>query len=175
MSELTATEALNSFIGWLTCRDEVVKIGASEDCAVWAELIDKFSRANNLSEPRSIWPGNTNIPDSIKLDGTVPCETYVQWFKNGDHPDDGTEVFKSGRFKGELLEGKVVRYFRDPQILSGEVCTVCNCIMHDHGWIDDNEYGSVVCPGDMILKDQNDEYLVISLKDYNIMKLGNQE
>ena len=69
MSELTATEALNSFIGWLTCRDEVVKIGASEDCAVWAELIDKFSRANNLSEPRSIWPENAVSPSSsiIKL------------------------------------------------------------------------------------------------------------
>lgn len=38
----------------------------------------------------------------------------VQWFKNGDHPEDGNQRFVSGEFAGELYEGKVVRYYRNP-------------------------------------------------------------
>ena len=60
----------------------------------------------------------------------------TQWFKNGDHPDDGTERFTSGEFEGELCEGKVVRYYRHPTVCCMTECTQCGCIMHDHGWID---------------------------------------
>ena len=75
------------------------------------------------------------------------------WFKNGDHPEDGTEVFESGEFKGELLEGKVVRYFRHPEVLGANLCNYCGKTMHHHGWIDTVQGGHIVCPGDWIITD----------------------
>ena len=81
-----------------------------------------------------------------------PVEVQAtQWFKNGDHPEEGTEVFKSGEFKGELLEGKVVRYYRHPKIDGYSGCKHCADIMHDHGWIDTLEGGHRVCPGDFVI------------------------
>ena len=101
----------------------------------------------------------------------------IQWFKNGDHPQDdchyiyagqvevrlpwradhgislsgSEEVFDdkpSGRF---LSEGKAVRYFRQPGISGSEACARCGQIMHVHGWIDTPEGGCTVCPGDWII------------------------
>lgn len=75
----------------------------------------------------------------------------TEWFKNGDHPNDGTEVFEEGEFKGELLEGKVVRYYRTPDFDGQEECKHCQKLMHIHGWIDTLEGGHIVCPGDFII------------------------
>ena len=74
-----------------------------------------------------------------------------QWFKNGDHPEDGTERFTEGEFKGELLEGKVVRYFRHPDVKGYVICDQCGRKMFEHGWIDTFEGGHIVCPGDWII------------------------
>jgi hypothetical protein len=78
-----------------------------------------------------------------------------QWFKNGDHPKDGDEVFDSGRYKGQRLEGKVVRYFCAPDVPGALVCPHCGKPMLKHGWIDTPEGGrdgaQVVCPGDWII------------------------
>jgi hypothetical protein len=75
-----------------------------------------------------------------------------QWFKNGDHPDDGctTEVERDG----EVLrgpEGKVVRYFRCPKLASEAPCAKCGQKHHIHGWIETLEGGHIVCPGDWII------------------------
>lgn len=75
----------------------------------------------------------------------------TQWFKNGDHPEDGTETFMSGEFVNELCEGKVVRYYRHPNVPGGSKCKHCSRTMHDHGWIDTLEGGHIVCPGDYII------------------------
>ena len=77
----------------------------------------------------------------------------TQWFKNGDHPKDGTRTFEDGEFKGELLEGKVVRYFRHPTISGKNGCRFCDDIMHNHGWIDTVQGGHIVCPGDWIINE----------------------
>lgn len=74
-----------------------------------------------------------------------------QWFKNGDHPQDGDERFTSGEFKGELFEGKVVRRFRRPDVSGERPCHHCVMIMNMHGWIDTKEGGHIVCPGDWII------------------------
>ncbi len=63
-----------------------------------------------------------------------------QWWRNGDHPDDGPADF----------EGKVVRYFRHPAVPGGTGC-YCGRTFHVHGWIDTAEGGHVVCPGDWII------------------------
>ena len=74
-----------------------------------------------------------------------------RWWQNGDHPDDGQERFESGEFVGELLEGKVVRYFRRPDISADKICRECGRFMEVHGWIDTLEGGHNVCPGDWII------------------------
>lgn len=74
----------------------------------------------------------------------------VQWRKNGDHPEDGTERFTSGEFAGELYEGKVVRYFRRPDI-DGETVCFCGDRFHVHGWLDLEDI--TVCPGDFVITD----------------------
>jgi len=79
----------------------------------------------------------------------------AQWFKNGDHPNDDCEIFIDDETKLPFLgEGKIVRYFRHPDI-SGELICVssmsCGHAMHLHGWIDTPEGGHNVCPGDWII------------------------
>lgn len=75
----------------------------------------------------------------------------TQWFKNGDHPKDGTDTFKGGKYKGEKYEGLVVRYYRTPALDGQNKCKHCGDIMHKHGWIDTLEGGHIVCPGDWII------------------------
>lgn len=75
----------------------------------------------------------------------------TQWFRNGDHPLDGKERFESGEFNGELFEGKVVRYFRHPEVAGTTLCRECGVEMDVHGWIDTKEGGRIVCPGDWII------------------------
>ena len=75
----------------------------------------------------------------------------TQWFKNGDHPLDETRIVTPGDGAPFKSEGKVVRYYRDPQI-SGELkCSICGNKYHDHGWIDTLEGGHIVCPSDWII------------------------
>jgi hypothetical protein len=75
----------------------------------------------------------------------------TQWHKNGDHPKDCTERFIEGEFAGELYEGKIVRYFRNPNVAGATSCKHCGKTMHVHGWIDTLEGGHIVCPGDWII------------------------
>ena len=64
-----------------------------------------------------------------------------QWHRNGDHPEDGPSD----------KEGKIVRYFRRPDIRGDEICSECSRGFHFHGWIDTLEDGHRVCPGDWII------------------------
>lgn len=74
----------------------------------------------------------------------------TQWFKNGDHPNDHCEPYGDVN-KIYWTEGKIVRYYRNPNIDGSIKCTECNKAMHDHGWIDTLEGGHVVCVGDWII------------------------
>lgn len=75
----------------------------------------------------------------------------TRWLKNGDHPLDGDEVFTEGQYKGEKLEGKIVRYFHHPGTSDTRICETCGHAMAVHGWIDTLEGGHIVCPGDWII------------------------
>ena len=90
---------------------------------------------------------------------TVTVEA-TQWFKNGDHPEDNCETFTSPEtgepFQGE---GKVVRYFRHPDIPGERLCKKCKLPMHEHGWIDAAPPGHTVCPGDWIITKAKDTYI----------------
>lgn len=69
----------------------------------------------------------------------------TQWFKNGDHPEDQCDP------AGPESEGKVVRYFRRPDVDDETLCERCGKAMRDHGWIDTLEGGHIVCPSDWII------------------------
>ena len=82
-----------------------------------------------------------------------------QWFKNGDHPKDNREEFTGSDGKPFMGEGKVVRYYRTPDLDGQTACQHCGDIMQNHGWIDplsqprsedQDEFdpGNVICPGD---------------------------
>ena len=77
----------------------------------------------------------------------------TQWFKNGDHPGDlPFRPFEdSGEIPKESREGKIVRYFRQPNLNGYSDCKECGRVMHEHGWIDTKEGGHIVCPGDWII------------------------
>ena len=71
----------------------------------------------------------------------------TQWFKNGDHPHDGKD-----KLDGNLLyEGKVVRYYRHPDVSGETRCEQCKKTMQNHGWIDTLGGGHIVCSGDWII------------------------
>ena len=74
-----------------------------------------------------------------------------RWFKNGDHPGDNTRMVKLVGQPEFASEGKVVRYFRRPDVPGGSGCRHCAARMHDHGWIDTKEGGHIVCPGDWVI------------------------
>lgn len=84
----------------------------------------------------------------------------TQWFKNGDHPLDGKECFppECTPYAGELFEGKVVRYYRHPDVSGTTECRHCINTMHNHGWVDTLEGGHIVCPGDWIITGVKGEY-----------------
>ena len=79
-----------------------------------------------------------------------------QWFKNGDHPED--DIDHKDR------EGKIVRYFRRPDIDGKMGCGECGLTFHQHGWIDTSfkapdATGHRVCPGDWIITGlENERY-----------------
>jgi len=60
--ELTASEALYGFAGWLTTREEAVTASAHHDATIWAELAVTFIKENKLDSPREGWENNLIHP-----------------------------------------------------------------------------------------------------------------
>ncbi len=75
----------------------------------------------------------------------------VQWFKNGDHPDDACVWVPQEHDAPFRSEGKVVRRYLHPDKYNEDACQHCGVRMGDHGWIDTLEAGHNVCPGDWII------------------------
>ena len=78
----------------------------------------------------------------------------TQWHRNGDHPDDASDEmfdYPTGARPQRIREGRIVRYFRRPDVSGESACRECGDVMHAHGWIDTKEGGHTVCPGDWII------------------------
>ncbi|WP_431881844.1 PGDYG domain-containing protein [Micromonospora chalcea] len=92
----------------------------------------------------------------------MPYETWrkkpvdvqaAQWWRNGDHPEDGVGELAPDPAGGEYrrVEGAVVGFFRHPGYPGDETHERCGRTWHEHGWIDTLEGGHRVCPGDWIV------------------------
>ena len=55
LDEMTGSEAIFGFCGWLTTRKEKTVMSASDDAGCIAELIKVFCETNKLTEPRREW------------------------------------------------------------------------------------------------------------------------
>lgn len=66
-SNLTASEAIYGFCGWLTTRAERTAMSARDNAAPIAELIKRFCNKNKLAEPREEWSRNLIHPEVIKI------------------------------------------------------------------------------------------------------------
>ena len=65
----------------------------------------------------------------------------TQWFKNGDHPEDGPGI-----------EGKVVLFFNYSDVADAAAqCSSCSQSLRLHGRIGTLEGHHIVCPGDWII------------------------
>lgn len=93
--------------------------------------------------------------------------TAHRWWRNGDHPDDASEVISTTEEVSELFltEGAIVRRFRHPEIPGTDLCSLCNHTMHEHGWIDRGEEGITVCPGVWIVQAGNEPHIVLTDRD----------
>ena len=101
-----------------------------------------------MDEPKHSTTTDTNIYRK------KPVEVQaVQWFKNGDHPDDkiGEVIVLDGGEVFTRIEGVVVRFFRHPEISGQKKCEHCGIFMDEHGWIETLEGGHIVCPGDYVI------------------------
>jgi hypothetical protein len=92
-----------------------------------------------------------------------------QWFKNGDHPLDYSKehdglrdgvmsVFTPEERKANNWEGDIVRYFRHPDIPGDCKCEICGVTMHNHGYIETQTGGNIVCPGDYVVETHSGWY-----------------
>lgn len=94
----------------------------------------------------------------MRVEHAIHKREPVQWFKNGDHPDDYAEgrvgmedrPFWQEEAKALGWEGGVVRYFRHPEVDGEAACPTCSKTFHEHGWIDSGGNGQRVCPGDWV-------------------------
>jgi hypothetical protein len=64
--DILPSEYLYAFVAWLTTRDEVLEIGASKDCGVWARAVDTFCQANRLKNPKDHYADHIVYPKEIR-------------------------------------------------------------------------------------------------------------
>lgn len=72
MDELTASEALFGFIGWLTAREERVVFSAHDSASPAVELVREFCKTNGLTEPREDWITRLTMPFTGKRTALPP-------------------------------------------------------------------------------------------------------
>lgn len=76
--ELSGSEALYGFCGWLTTRDKPTTMSSHDECSPIANLIGTFCKTNNLSDPRDDWDKRLTHPEetSIKTGRVIKAFKY---------------------------------------------------------------------------------------------------
>jgi hypothetical protein len=103
LAELSGSEALFGFCGWLTTRDDPTVMSAHDNAGQIADLIDKFCKTNDLKDPREHWNDELKHPKETNKTADFP-----------DHPDQ-IVVSKSEHGLGgpEVTELDVYSYYTD--------------------------------------------------------------
>jgi hypothetical protein len=103
LAELSGSEALYGFCGWLTTRDEPTVMSAHDEAGHIAELIGDFCETNELKDPQEHWDDELKHPKEISKTADFP-----------DHPDQ-VVVTKSEHGLGgpEVTELDVFSYYTD--------------------------------------------------------------
>ena len=60
---MNALEAINGFMGWMMCRDELVTIGSTQDAGVVAGLIKEWALENDLPDVTEDYLNNIKHPE----------------------------------------------------------------------------------------------------------------
>ncbi len=63
--ELSGSEAVFGFAGWLITRREQTVMSSHDDAAPIADLCGEFCGANNLPEPRDTFPKHLTFPENV--------------------------------------------------------------------------------------------------------------
>jgi len=63
MGQVSSSEALFGFCGWLTAREQKTVMSSKHDAAPIVELISQFCETNKLPEPKDGWENNLKHPD----------------------------------------------------------------------------------------------------------------
>jgi len=66
-ANLSGSEALYGFCGWLTSRRKPTVMGSAFDCSDIPKLIEEFCKVNKLPEPRGKWSENLTHPSDEQL------------------------------------------------------------------------------------------------------------
>ena len=62
---ISASEAILGFIGWVTSREDPVIISRTHDVTAIVSLAAEWMRANRLPPPRAnVWPNNILCPEN---------------------------------------------------------------------------------------------------------------
>lgn len=61
-NEMNSKESLYGFCGWLTSRKEITTMGSSKVCSMIPDLIEEFSKVNNLPGVTDGWANNLVHP-----------------------------------------------------------------------------------------------------------------
>ena len=93
----------------------------------------------------------------------------IQWFKNGDHPQDESKGIELTGGRWGLSEGQVVRYFRRLNIPGDRFCPDCGNLMHRHGLLDGVNGEEVICPGDYIVTNRKGKHYKLSSIEFETM------
>jgi hypothetical protein len=101
---------------------------------------------------------NVRIIKMAKFSSKYRTVEAIQWYENGDHPDDNCVEIQDSTGEVFMSEGKVIRYYRHPYVSGKTLCTRCERTMNDHGWIDQTVDDFVVCPSDWIVWEEGSIY-----------------
>jgi hypothetical protein len=91
----------------------------------------------------------------------------TQWFVNGDHPEDNSELIERPGAGPVLSEGKVVGFFRAQHIPDNRFCPECGNTMHKHGWLAKRE--ERICPGDYVVTGGKDNYYRLKAEEFEAL------
>lgn len=100
LDSLTASEAVYGFTAWLSTRSRVLEIGASKECSGLVPLVERFTTANKLADPRDRWherlvhPTHDPALDGVRVSDTTPTVggASERWPEATVIPDDAPEA-----------------------------------------------------------------------------------